>query len=527
MDMRMMLLQAAERNPETVAISEGPRGLTYRDWTRRVIALADSLHRHGIRHADRVAIGMRNSTDHATAYFATQMLGAVAVPFNFRFKPEGIAYILLNSGARAVMVDDNLSTEKIRSFPEMPADMLWIRSSGELAEYELSMESLIGSGGEEIHNAVKPDDLSTIIYTSGTTGRPKGVPMSHRMSYSRLVTYIMTVGPTFDSGARTLGAAPLYHTVGMHWVFLQTVFVNGTYFPLGRVDEQTLALIRDERLTFLFGSPTLFRQLLNSAPDGAPIETVTEIAYGSAPAEPELLQEIFTRFPNATISEVYGTTELSIPFVTRSMVGRTPGTLRPTGDFRVRIVKPGGGPDETVSSGNVGELLVEMSNPGIFTSYWGADGKSRTAEKVEDGWFHTGDAFWRDEQGSYYFTGRLDDMFISGGENIQPAEVESILCGHPGIRDVAILGTPDPKWGQVVTAFIALADPDLTDVAIDEYCRRSPLDDFKRPRKFIFLDDIPRNPSGKIVRPELRSLASAGQAAQDLGIQQQAEKVSQ
>ncbi|MGO4384726.1 class I adenylate-forming enzyme family protein [Specibacter sp. RAF43] len=527
MDMRTMLLQAAERNPDTVALSEGQERLTYHEWNLRVVALADSLHRRGIRHADRVAIGMRNSIDHATAFFATQMLGAVAVPFNFRFKEDGISYILANSGARAVMVDENLNTEKIRSSSRLSDDILWIRSTGALADYEVSMEEMISSGGEEIHNRVDSEDLSAIIYTSGTTGRPKGVPITHGNSYSRLVTYIMTAGPAFDSGARTLGAAPLYHTVGMHWVFLQTVFVNGTYFPVARVDEHTLPMIRDERLTFLFGSPTLFRQLLSSTPGADPIETVTEIAYGSAPAEPELLQEMSDRFPNAKISEVYGTTELSIPFVTGSMAGRLPGTLRPTGDFRIRLVEPGGGPDETVSGENVGELLVEMSNPGIFKSYWGDDGESKTAEKVEAGWFHTGDAFWRDEDGSYYFKGRLDDMFVSGGENIQPAEVENMLNGHPGISEVAVIGTPDPKWGQVVTAFIVLADRTLTETAIDAYARQSTLDDFKRPRKFVFLDEIPRNPSGKIVRPELKSIFYSGQAGTDPDLGQHAAKVSQ
>lgn len=512
MNLRTMLLQAAERYPDRTVLVEGEIHLTYREWTSRVVALADGMYQRGVRHGDRVAIGVRNSIDHVTAFYACQMLGAAAVPFNFRFKPDGIAYIIENSGARTVFVDESLRPDVLAAVQSLCPDVLWISSSDAAGGCATSMNELITTGGTPIHNSVSPDDLSAIIYTSGTTGRPKGVPITHGNAYARLVTYIMSAGPAFDSGAKTLGAAPLYHTVGMHWIFLQTIFVNGTYFPLPRTDHDTIDLVREEGLTYLFGSPTLFRQLLHSNVE-EPIESVTDVAYGSAPCEPELLAEMQRCFPNATISEVYGTTELSIPFVTRNMSDRVPGTLRPTGDHRVRIVHPGGGVDELAPIGEVGELLVDMDHPAIFRGYWGPDGEQKTAAKVEDGWYRTGDGFKRDGEENFYFTGRLDDMFVSGGENIQPAEVENILNGHPGVSDAAVVGTPDRKWGEIVTAFVARADALLTAEDLDAFCRASTLDDFKRPRQYHFVNEIPRNPSGKIVRAELRSFHTMGEAS--------------
>lgn len=504
MNLRTMLLQAAERNPHLVALAEANRRLTYGEWTRQVIKLADALVSLGIRHGDRVAISMRNSIDFATCLYAPQMLGAVAVPFNFRLKPDTIDHVLKDSGAKAMIVDDAMQESDIEAVIRRNPDIAVIRSSGAASNSEALLRDLLESGGERLHNAVERDDLSMIVYTSGTTGKPKGVPLTHANNYGRLVTYIMTTGPYFDSGARTLGAAPLYHTVGIHWVFLQTIFVNGTYYPVSKVDRSTPRLIDEERLTFLFGSPTMFRQVL--AASKGKMESVAYVAYGSAPTEQRLLDEMFEKFPNARISEVYGTTEISIPFVTRSMEGLPPGTLRPTGDFRIRLVRPGKDADCEISGEEPGELIVGMENAGVFSRYWGEEGKRKTVEKVKSGWFYTGDLFRRDDSNNYTFLGRIDDMFVSGGENIQPAEVETTLNNHPAVADVAVIGTPDPDWGRRVTAFIVSSDRRLTEADLDAYCKASALENFKRPRKYLFVESIPRNPSGKILRKDLQDL---------------------
>ena len=506
MNLRTMLLQAAERNPYAEALVEQERRLTYEAWTRQVTCLADSFAALGIRHGDRVAISMRNSIEFATSLYATQMLGAVAVPFNFRLKAETIDYVWRDSDAQLVIVDSAIPTPVLGEALGRNPQIRIAATPDAALEGAMSLVDLVESGSDRLHNDIGEDDLSMIVYTSGTTGRPKGVPLTQRENYGRLVTYIMTTGPYFDSGAKTLGAAPLYHTVGIHWVFLQTIFVNGTYYPVAKVDGQTWRFIDKEGITFIFGSPTLLRQVLNAS--SQKMESVRYVAYGSAPTEQNLLDEMFEKFPNSNISEVYGTTEVSIPFVTPSMKGRKPGTLRPTGDHRIRLVQAGFAADNVVGLGEVGELIVDMDNPGIFSGYWGEGAATKTAERVRDGWFYTGDLFRRDAGRNYNFLGRLDDMFVSGGENIQPVEVETVLGSHPGVADVAVIGTPVPDWGQQVTAFIVRSEPSLTEDVLDAFCKCSALENFKRPRKYVFLEEIPRNPSGKIVRSDLHELFS-------------------
>ncbi|TRW45893.1 class I adenylate-forming enzyme family protein [Georgenia yuyongxinii] len=512
MHVRDILVQAAERFPGREAVVDGDRRVTYGVLSENVLNLAASLLARGIAPGDRVAIGMRNSLDHVTVFLACQALGVGAVPFNIRLKPDSIAHIVRDSGARAIVLDDCIDIAELRARRILPDELLWVdaadqrdrRCEGAVALTELLAASSTEPDGDPLAGLppVADDDLSAIIYTSGTTGLPKGVPITQRNAYARLVTYIMSVGPTFDSGLRTLGAAPLYHTVGMHWVLLQTLFTNGTYYPVSKVGPETAALIREEGITFLFGSPTLFKMLLEVSAD--PLPSVRHISYGSAPAEPELLEAMYSRFPHASISEVYGTTELSIPFVTPSMRGRVPGALRRTGDHRVRIVRPAGNPDDVVAPGEVGELLVHLDNDGIFSAYWGPDGQAKREDKCVGRWFRTGDGFRYDAEGNFYFDGRLDDLFISGGENIQPAEVENTLNGMPGVLDCTVMGIPDPTWGNVVTAFIVTDGRPVTEADVDEYCRGSSLENYKRPRRIHFVEEIPRNPSGKIVRAEAR-----------------------
>lgn len=499
-----MLLQAAERSPDSIVLADQERRVTYRDWTAQVIRLADALVAEGIRHGDRVAFSMRNSIEFATALYATQMFGAVAVPFNFRLKPDTVNHIIRDSGARTLIFDDSITNDVLNTVVENNCGIRLVRSGAEPRAGELSLQALVKQGTERLHGEIDRLDFSMIVYTSGTTGQPKGVPLTHRDNYGRLVTYIMTTGPHFDTGARTFGAAPLYHTVGIHWVFLQTIFVNGTYYPVSKVDKDSADFIRREGITFIFGSPTMLRQVLAST--SGSMQSVTHVAYGSAPSEQNFLDEMFAKFPNATISEVYGTTEVSIPFVTRDMRGRAPGTLRPTGDHRLRLVRPGGAPDEQVATDEPGELIIDMNNAGVFPRYWGAGGEKKTQEKCKDGWFYTGDLLRRDREGNHYFLGRIDDMFISGGENIQPMEVETALCNHPDVQDAAVIGTPDPQWSQIVTAFIVAKNPSLTEAKLDEFCRQSSLENYKRPRKYFFIDSIPRNPSGKILRGALREI---------------------
>lgn len=351
---------------------------------------------------------------------------------------------------------------------------------------------------------ISHDDLSAIIYTSGTTGRPKGVPVTHRQTYARFSSHVMTAGPLYDSGVRTLGSAPLYHAVGLHWVLCLTVFVNGTYFPVRRLDGPELVdLIERERLTFLLGAPPLYHALVAAAGErDRDLTCVREASFGSAPMPPSLRDELVRLFPHATITELFGSTEMGGVFATVDVPRHKRHALRVTVDHRARIVRPGGAPDEVLPPDETGELIVDGSSEGAFDGYW--RDPELTARRFRDDWYYTGDAFTFDGEGNYFAHGRLDDMFISGGENVQPVEIEALLASCPGILDVAVIGTPDPRWGETVTALVVRAVNRVSETGIDRFCRESDLADFKRPRRVLFVDEIERDPSGKIARQALR-----------------------
>jgi 2-furoate---CoA ligase len=504
MDLRSMLLFAAERNPDKTALVDGAERLTYREWAERVWSLADALAMRGVGRGDRVAIGMRNTIDHCTAYFALMSLGAVAVSFNFRFKPAGLVYMFDDSEVKAALVDDPALKAGLERIHEPARRLLWVVSRGE-AGGAPRLGDLVREGRPQPTSAnVSPDDLSAILYTSGTTGQPKGVPLTHRMAYSRFLSYLLSAGLRFGAGTRTLGAAPLYHTVGLHFVFCLSVFLNGAYYPVSELDGFGLmSLIEHEKINFLFGSPTLFHVLAGvPGHEKFDLSHVTDVSYGSAPMPPSLLRTLGTMFPRASICEVYGTTEIAVPFVTYDAPSAPTGALRVTADHRVRVVSPGGDPDAALPPHEEGELIVDITNEGAFTSYWNKPEKS--AERIRERWYYTGDAFSHDGRGNFFINGRIDDMFISGGENIQPVEIEQVLSAHPGIADLAIIGTPHARWGEAVTALVVKRDPGLTEEDIDNHCLQSDLPDFKRPRRVIFVDAIERNPSGKLVRAELR-----------------------
>jgi 2-furoate---CoA ligase len=507
MELRSMLAFAAERAPESPAVVDTGARLTYAELAERSLAVAAGLERSGVRHGDRVCVGMRNTADHVVTFLALQALGAVHVPFNFRFKAASVAAVVEDCDARAAIVDDAALADAVRRDSAAASGIPWIVAGPSEGP---TLDELAADGaGRSPSTTVAADDLSVILYTSGTTGRPKGVPLTQHNAIGRVLSYLPSVNLPFDPGPQTLGAAPLYHTVGLHYVLCVSLYLGGAYHPARDASGPALlGLVEERGLSFLFGSPTLFHAML-LASQAASYDTsaVTHVSFGSAPMPPSQLRALAELFPHAQISEVYGTTEISVPFVTRDALAVDTGALRVTVDHRVRVIQPGGSPSDVQPPGLEGELIVDVVNDGCFAGYWNQPEK--TAERVRDGWYYTGDAFRADDRGNYSIAGRLDDMFISGGENIQPAEIEQILSAHPSIVDIAVIGTPDERWGQVVTALVVCPDADLTEEQIEEYCRASPLADFKRPRRVVFVDAIERNPSGKVVRSVLRDRYAA------------------
>ncbi|HXH83350.1 MAG TPA: AMP-binding protein, partial [Candidatus Tectomicrobia bacterium] len=349
-------------------------------------------------------------------------------------------------------------------------------------------------------------DLSLILYTSGTTGRPKGVPRTHRNHYAGALAHALQCG--YAWGERTLGVMPLYHTMGIH-ALTSMVVVNGLFVCQPEWSAAgALARIRDERITALYLIPTLFHDLVH-APDFArdAVASVTKLAYAGAPMLASLTEACAKAFAPAVFVNHYGSTEI-YTFSVRPDVHEKPGCAgRPGVHSALRVVTASTerrvGPDETVPPGEKGEIIASLASDEAFAGYWNRP--DADARAIRDGWYFTGDMGWIDEDGELWVAGRVDDMIISGGENIHPVEVEEVLARHPGVRDVAVVGEPDERWGQRVVAFVVPAAPGLSAEALDAHCRASPdLAAFKRPRRVVFVRDIPKTASGKILRRLLR-----------------------
>jgi 2-furoate---CoA ligase len=452
-----------------------------------------------------VLIALKNRAEHVLAYWALQSIGGVPVPVNHRFAPAELAYVLGDSGARVVLFE-RATAAAVLEAPREAAVRLVYADDDPPAGTTPFAELLEGGPPAEPPPAPAERDLSLILYTSGTTGRPKGVPRSHRNHAAGALAHVFQCG--YEWGERTLGVMPLYHTMGIH-ALTSMAAVNGAFvcqrdWSAGGA----LALIARERLSALYLIPTLFYDLVH-APELArtDVTSVRKLAYAGAPMLAPLTEACVKAFQPRVFVNHYGSTEI-YTFSVRPDVQGKPGCAgRPGLHSTLRVVTASTdrrvGPDEVVAVHEKGEIIARLDSDEAFAGYWNRP--DADARALRDGWYFTGDMGYVDAEGELHVSGRVDDMIISGGENIHPVEVEEVLARHPEIRDVAVVGEPDPRWGERVVAFIVPAGAGLTAEAVDRYCRESPaLASFKRPRRVVFVDTIPTTASGKILRRLLR-----------------------
>jgi 2-furoate---CoA ligase len=370
----------------------------------------------------------------------------------------------------------------------------------------------VASGAARVTAPPRPgeSDLSLILYTSGTTGRPKGVPRTHRNHYAGALAHVIQCG--YEWGERTLGVMPLYHTMGIH-ALTSVAAVNGCFVcERAWSPAEALRLIAAERVTALYLIPTLFYDLVH-APELAhtDVSSVRKLAFAGAPMLAPLTEACVKAFQPRVFVNHYGSTEI-YTFSVRPDVHLKPGCAgRPGIHSTLRVVTASAerrvGPDETVPGGEKGEIIARLDSDEAFAGYWNRPDADAKALRV--GWYFTGDMGWIDDEGELHVAGRVDDMIISGGENIHPVEIEEVLARHPQVRDVAVVGEPDERWGERVVAFVVATTPTLTAEALDRYCRQSAdLANFKRPRRVVFVDAIPKTASGKILRRLLRDRTS-------------------
>jgi acyl-CoA synthetase (AMP-forming)/AMP-acid ligase II len=299
--------------------------------------------------------------------------------------------------------------------------------------------------------------------------------------------------------------APLSHAIGFYGVFLATLAYSGTYYVMSAFNPSAAVdLIERNRITYLFGVPTMYQAIV-SAPNYAPsrMSSLQLVLHGGAPIQPVLLERLAREWP-ATIRHIYGATEIMSPLHYPDPVGQ-PTRLRQNYLSRVRIIREGGGPDDVVRAGETGELIVEADADLSFLGY--LNQPAATAEKLRDGWYFTGDVCVLRSDGDVDLVGRVDDVIRTGGESVYPQEVEGILELHPAVRETCVVGVPDPDWGEVVVACVVVTGEEICWDDLDSHFTSSTLARFKRPRAYLRLDALPRNPAGKVLRRQLREAA--------------------
>ncbi len=510
MTMSDQLARHARTIPDTVALRFEGSGRSYGQLDERVTRLANALRDRGVRPGDRIAVAGFNCLELLESYLAAVRLGAIAVPINFRLVADEIGYALSDSGAVAVVVDAALADTVAKAREQVPAvgTALVIGGGDPGRDSEDYEEVLRGASPEYVEVAVDDQDPAFIMYTSGTTGHPKGAVLTHSNLLLHAFSSMAHLGTPGDDRV-WLSGAPLFHIAGLAGMLPNLLLGGRTVITRsGRFDPaETVELLERERVSSCFFVPAQW-QAICAVPDIAQrdLSALRRISWGAAPASTTLLRTMIDTFPQAEVVTSFGQTECS-PVTTmlrgEDSIRKIGSVGTPMLNVEVRVVDDDG---DDVKQGEVGEIVYR--GPMVMKEYWGKP--SETAEAFAGGWFHSGDLVRQDEDGYYYVVDRKKDMIISGGENIYCAEVENVLGGHPEVGEVALIGVPHPKWGEAPLAVIAPRDPAAppTSDEIEAFCRER-LAGYKCPRQVSFVSALPRNPSGKVLKTQLRSEHSA------------------
>ena len=492
LDVGIALIQAAERSPRAEALIDGASRWNYAEMLNDVCKVAAGLKGMGLQPGDRFVSLLQNTSEAALLHWAAQLSGIAIVPLNWRATVAELDYCAENAEAKAIFFQD-LSADAAAG--SAVAQALPCIESGAEFESLLASDPIASTPHGDI------DAWSVMLYTSGTTGRPKGVPRIHRVERAATIAHVAQSG--FVRGERSLGVMPLYHTMGVRSL-LATALVDGCFICQPRFDPASaLELVRAERVTNLFLAPTLYHDLL-AVPEFSKTDTssVRKLGFAGASMTDGLLQRLTTAFEPELFINHYGSSEI-YTFTIEPDAHAKPGSAGRAGMNQIiRVVRMDGGPDDLAPVGQEGHIIADLNGDEAFCGYWrrpDADEKS-----LREGWYFTGDIGYFDEDGDLFVTGRVDDMIITGGENVSPTEIESTLSLHPDVIEVAVAGMPHERWGQEVTAFVKRS-AGLESETLDAYCRQSDLANFKRPRRYVFVANLPKSPVGKILRRMLQS----------------------
>jgi len=501
LDLGRTLLQSVERSPRAVGLVDGTLRLTYADWARRIGAVQRGLAEAGLQRGDRLLAVLQNRWEMATLHWACQFAGIVMTPLNWRAKPDEVDYCLADAEARAIAWEP-ASDAAVAASAQAP----WVLriAVGGVAAGDAGVhrfDDWVAQAADPLPLAAA-DDVSLMLYTSGTTGRAKGVPRRHRAE--RIAALAHVAQNRYALGECTLGVMPLYHTMGVRSL-LAIALIDGRFVCMPRFDAQrALQLIEQEAVSHLYLVPTLYHDLLNHpgcTREG--IASVRKLGFAGAPMHDALLRRLEAAFAPELFVNHYGSSEIYTFSINQNAAAKPGSAGRAGFNTRLRVVKLNQQRADALAAPlEEGQVIAELRSDEAFEGYHrrpDADAKS-----LHDGWYFTGDTGYLDADGDLFVTGRVDDMIISGGENISPVDIESVLSLHPAVDEVAVAGLPDERWGQKVVAFVK-ARSAIDGEALDAHCRRSELVNFKRPRDYVFVREIPKSPVGKVLRRQLQA----------------------
>jgi 2-furoate---CoA ligase len=497
LDLGLSFVASVARDPGALAIVDGEVRLSYAQWYRRISALVAGFDAIGLKAGDHLVTALTNRWEAASLHWACQFAGIIMTPVNWRSTASELDFYLEDAEAKIVVYEE--------------ASAAAVAGSGlaqKLPRIALDPAPPPAIAFSAFADAAAPDALpradaeawSVMLYTSGTTARPKGVPRRQRAERAAGLAHVAQ--NLYGRGECTLGVMPLYHTMGVRSLIAMSL-IGGAFVCLRRFDvPQALALIEAERVSNLYLVPTLYHDLVHDKSFSVcDVSSVRKLGFAGAPMTDGLLQTLQAAFKPDLFVNHYGSSEV-YTFTIDQNAPAKPGSAGRAGiNQMVRVAKLGAtSADEIAAAGEEGEIIALLAGDESFEGYWRRP--DADAKALRRGWYFTGDTGFVDGDGDIFVTGRVDDMIITGGENVSPVEIESCLSLHAAVSEVAVVGLPDERWGKIVAAFVKCrraVGPD----ELDAFCRNSGLANFKRPRRYVFVAEIPKSPVGKLLRRKL------------------------
>jgi long-chain acyl-CoA synthetase len=496
MNLASIVTGGAERAPDAPAIRLGEAELSYAALDDASARLAAALGERGVKQGDRVGVMLPNVPQFPVAYFGVLRAGGVVVPMNVLLKRREIAFYLEDSGARLLLSWQGLAEEAGAGATDAGAELIEVEPAS-FAELLAGFEPSPGLA------ATADEDTAVILYTSGTTGKPKGAELTHANLWRNADVNARTTCE-IGAGDVVLGALPLFHSFGQTVAMNASLSVGACLTLVPKFDPgEALETIQRDRVTHFYGVPTMYGALLHH-PERERFDTssLRTCITGGASMPVEVLRGFEQAF-GAVVLEGYGLSETSpVACSNHPDRERKPGSIgQPIEGVEMRVVDES---DQPVPQGEVGEIVIRGHN--IMKGYW--QNLEATAEAMRGGWFHSGDMARTDEDGYFYIVDRKKDLIIRGGYNVYPREVEEVLYEHPKIREAAVVGVPHDEWGEEIGAAVVLHEGE--ELSPEEVCAyvKERIAAYKYPRVVWFIDELPKGPTGKILKREIEAPAS-------------------